>query len=1670
MTLPQSLKGRYDIHEILGEGGMGVVYRAYDTVLKCNVAMKMIRDTPDPPALQLFYRECEVLTGLNHPNIVPILDLGEFEQEGQMRPFFVMPLLPGATLDRLMKDAGQLTVERSIDVLTQVCRGLSAAHEKGLVHRDLKPGNIFVMPDDSVEIIDFGVAHMTSTEATVGRKGTLLFMAPELLDMKPPSPLSDIFALGVMAYQMFSRRRPFERPTESEIVDAILRETPPSISDLNPNVNQAISRVVHKAIAKQPWNRFSTARDFADCLQKAYRGEQIEYFDPNRIRPRVERAKKAFEQGDYQFASEILVELDAEGHLDPQMSQIRRQIDVVVRHKRVKQLLESARTRLEEDECPLALRKVQEALSLEPESAEALGLKAEIESASSEHQMDAWFHLVREHMDNSAYSHAREALGNVLQIQPQDTRAKALMAEVDRQEQDHQRARKDKEGLYHAAVEEFQIGEVSSALGKLEKVLEIDRKVPDRISTDRSATYQNFYNEVRLEYDSMRSSYADARKYLDDQNFAKALDICDQFLVKFPGHALFQALKFDVEEKQRQRLSSFVAEVDRRVEADADLERKENILEEALVQFPGEPHFESALKLIRNRLSLVNQIVSKARFHEEKGKFSEALGQWEILNTIHGKYPGLDFEMERLNKRRNQQVRGEAKAQWVEKIDGHLEAAEFDRALEAVQGGLQEFPDESELLALQNQASQGVERQREAQRALAEGNTLFEQGQFEEGIAALNRARYLDQRSPAIRSALTSKLVERARQLTDSDWRAASALVDQALELEPGQAAAKSVRILLEDRRREEFVDQAVAQIRGLQTAGDVAGALAHVEQSLSFFPSEPRLIRLQGVLKSAVAESETARMQAKDLDQVRGLAAGAEPLATPGQLQEVATLVGKIGAKYPSNFEYQTVTGAGQRRYRTVAQQSASAETETLRFPPAARQLQTPTVRRVPLTLRWADYIVPALIGIAVAALAFALAFAPRADNAALWLEPALLLVIGVGVSRYIQKRFRTRGTNTERTNVAAKDRAGETTSKTLISSVEFDSSVDIAESSVQRPGTSADGTPSERTLLFQTVPSTSRYSPARPPPEGLAATEASTQILTIGDAAKESPRPSIPFTIPDVAVTITACTEQVWIGRTFRVQEFPVRLGRSGGLLRLPFDPAISGEHAELDFSNGDFTLRDLGSKNGTFLNGRRLSPLQSEALFFGARIILGSNTELTFVSNELEELPALSGKLLVGRYELREKISERAKSVVYQALDTKLSLFVVVKILSPRLTRYPGYRAAFEREARVACEMLRHEHINRVLDCGEALLGATDATRVLYIVMEYLGGGNLEQRLCNGEPIGLELIAEWLRKIADALNHVHKQGLVHAGIKPSAILFDGNEPYLTDFAQAVKAGEKSHPLVISTPAFLAPEQWVQGSLLPVTDQYSLAVVFYLVLTGSLPYEGQEHVDIRRRNFLQPPLSAHAMAARNNRFVLPLPVSLVLQKAMSEKPEDRYSTILAFVEAFRHALLSKPARVPRSIKVFFSYRRRASAAWVNLLKVELEAKQGFTVVYDVVQLGTGPFLRNIEHEIKSCKVFVCLLAEDTLKSEWVNREIELAYAARKPMVPVFQEDFRAPSDIGNLSAPVQELLTQSAIRLHDHSNTYVQEAIQELAHSIREAAGRSRVRTSARQRVNPE
>src|ERR1700733_14784167 len=203
---PRRLAGRYEVRQVIGQGGMGLVYRAYDSVIRREVALKTILDLPDPASLQLFYKECDVLASMSHPNIVEIFDIGGFEEDGKNKPYFVKPLLPGTTLDTFIrKSSHRLTVERTVEIISQTCRGLQPGKEGGRGTRDWKPSNIFVMEDDSVKIIDFGVAHMTDTH-TRGQKGTLVYMSPEQIEMKPLTAASDIFSLSVVCYEALTGR------------------------------------------------------------------------------------------------------------------------------------------------------------------------------------------------------------------------------------------------------------------------------------------------------------------------------------------------------------------------------------------------------------------------------------------------------------------------------------------------------------------------------------------------------------------------------------------------------------------------------------------------------------------------------------------------------------------------------------------------------------------------------------------------------------------------------------------------------------------------------------------------------------------------------------------------------------------------------------------------------------------------------------------------------------------------------------------------------------------------------------------------------------------------------------------------------------------------------------------------------------------------------------------------------------------------------------------------------------------------------------------------------------------------------------------------------------------------------------------------------------------------
>jgi hypothetical protein len=766
------------------------------------------------------------------------------------------------------------------------------------------------------------VAHMTDTNSTRAQKGTLLYMSPEQIEMKPLSALSDMFSLSVVAYEALTGRHPFQRARADEIVEAIRRQIPPPASDINPAVSQSIGRVVHKGMAKQPWHRFSSAREFSDALNKALRNEPIEFFDSSRTRPRLERATKAMETGDYQFAGEILGELEAEGHLDTSIKSLRQQLDTTVRRRTIDQLLDAAKARFEEEEDPLALQKLQEILEIEPDNVSALSLKSKIESRRSEKQIDNWYRLARQHTDNHAYPHAREALQNVLQLRPKEARALQLIAEVDRQEQEYNKLRQEKAQIHRAAMEAWQKGDVSNALTKLAVVLELDRRAPDISSPDGSATYQGFYNEVRSEHDAMNTAYAEARRLLAERNVSKALSVCETYLAKYPTNAIFQALKYDIEEQQRQELSAFVASVDRQVEAEPDLDKRVNILKEALELHPDETHFERALRLVKDKRDLVNSIVARAHHHEEEGAFSDALNDWEILRTIYSQYPGLKFEVERLQKRREQQSRSEAKTRLVEQIDACLHSSDYYRALGLLEQATAEFPNDAELAPLEKLANDGLQRATEAHRLMTEGQELCAQDRFADGIKLLKEAYELDEHNALTRAVFSNALVEQARLVAETNWQEADQLARQAFELNPSHPLSKTVRTLILDQKREQTVTECVSQARKLQAGGDLSGALSRIEEALSAYPREVRLIQIQETLQREL-QSQRRQARRRDLEELRRMEREAETITDPAVKQIFGERVQGLAGKYLEDGEVLALANRILRRLDMAAVQS---------------------------------------------------------------------------------------------------------------------------------------------------------------------------------------------------------------------------------------------------------------------------------------------------------------------------------------------------------------------------------------------------------------------------------------------------------------------------------------------------------------------------------------------------------------------------------------------------------------------------------------------------------------------------------------------------------------------------------------------------------------------------
>jgi len=285
--------GRYEIEELVGTGGMSSVYRARDSVLERRVALKVLHEhfSADPEYVERFRREARAIARLNHPNIVTVIDRGEFGK----RQFIVFEHIPGENLKEVVEREGQLPVAQALALTHQIARGLAFAHQHGVVHRDVKPQNVLLDESGTAKVTDFGIARSLDPGEELTQTGTLLgtsdYIAPEQASGEPIDARSDQYSLGVLLYELLTGEVPYPADSFMAVAMRHLRDPVPSVRERRRDVPDRVDKIVARAMAKRPADRFPSTEAMMGAIEAALAdtGEGAGRNEATGVHSRIER-------------------------------------------------------------------------------------------------------------------------------------------------------------------------------------------------------------------------------------------------------------------------------------------------------------------------------------------------------------------------------------------------------------------------------------------------------------------------------------------------------------------------------------------------------------------------------------------------------------------------------------------------------------------------------------------------------------------------------------------------------------------------------------------------------------------------------------------------------------------------------------------------------------------------------------------------------------------------------------------------------------------------------------------------------------------------------------------------------------------------------------------------------------------------------------------------------------------------------------------------------------------------------------------------------------------------------------------------------------------------------------------------------------------------------------
>jgi serine/threonine-protein kinase len=836
--------GKYDVVGVLGRGGMGVVYRAVDRYLGREVAIKTLTEgiNSDSDMLARFYDEGRKTGSFKHPNIVTVFELGD----DNGIPYIVMELVDGDPLDKLIGAEDKLPLVERLRILEEVCSALGYAHRHNVVHRDVKPANIFVQPDGRVKLLDFGIARLEerkSQDLSLTRPGhiigTVPYMAPERLRDKPLDRRSDIFAAGVVLYQFVSGELPFSGD-EVVLMQKILNEPHPPLSTKCKGCPPSLDAIVDRALAKSPDDRYSTADEMAAELTTTI--AEIQEEQAQELLPEAKRLMEAQDLLRARAALQQLLKIQSK-HPEARelLAEIQRQLSHRLREERIQQIRQEAEGLLNEKEFDKSLAILDEGLELDTANLELTRLRQRVEKAKEKQER------IREYLRQADsarrggdYQAAISAVRKALRVDKSNSKGILLVNLLTKEAEEAER-RAEVKALLQAARGELNARHFKEAIEVLQKAEQVDPTNPELqlLLGDANSGLEQIRRKdlvARLESEAIA-----AAGFEQLQKCARAIH---EAMASMPAETALIRLNAQVERQIKEHENRRF--VDETIQACRDLRPREalTVVQKARQSIPGEERLQALEKLLADRvkrqtveerraeyLSQAREALSSGRYgdavHVLEGCQADGIATDEIRSL-------LEFAHHEEAEHRNEALMRSRVAQ-AQTLIG---ASAFEDALSFLDEALHQS-DDTALRFLRDQALEGRESlQKQVEAGLANAMRLARAGKQPEAMQLLEALPPAVRRSVRVQAAEAALRDERQQAIFRTIGRAYS---DLDTDLSAGDYAVRRVAAALGNSafagsvsetfraRMRAFADRAMADLtvkyKMMIRGGDKAGA-----------------------------------------------------------------------------------------------------------------------------------------------------------------------------------------------------------------------------------------------------------------------------------------------------------------------------------------------------------------------------------------------------------------------------------------------------------------------------------------------------------------------------------------------------------------------------------------------------------------------------------------------------------------------------------------------------------------------------------------------------------------------------------------------------------------------------------------------------------------------------